>query len=177
MCLNFRLGPWIFYEGEMEPKLNPYSWNTNMSVVYLESPAGVGFSYSETPPKDKNYTDPDVAAENLESLLSWFDRFPEFRKNDFYVAGESYAGMYVPWISYYIYSYNNDEKVDESTKINLKGYAVGNGLTDLRYDWFGSFSVFTAQLNYATYRAWQASYSYEMIDLIDNGVPIQCTFV
>jgi carboxypeptidase C (cathepsin A) len=33
--------------------VNPYRWNLNASVLFLESPAGVGFSYSEG--QDKSY--------------------------------------------------------------------------------------------------------------------------
>lgn len=44
----------------------------------------------------------------------------------FYVSGESYAGKYVPTISYFIHK--NNEKSD--FKINLKGLAIGNGLSD-----------------------------------------------
>lgn len=34
---------------------NPFSWNTVANVLYLESPAGVGYSYSD----DRNYTTDD----------------------------------------------------------------------------------------------------------------------
>ena len=38
-------GP-IRLERNGELKINPYAWNRNASVLYLESPAGVGFSYN-----------------------------------------------------------------------------------------------------------------------------------
>lgn len=34
---------------------NPFSWNKVANVLYLESPAGVGYSYSE----DRNYATDD----------------------------------------------------------------------------------------------------------------------
>jgi carboxypeptidase C (cathepsin A) len=27
--------------------------------------------------------------------MNWFKRFPQFKGHDFYLAGESYAGMYI----------------------------------------------------------------------------------
>ena len=32
-------------------------------------------------------------------LRLWFAKFEEFQDNDFFVAGESYAGVYVPLVS------------------------------------------------------------------------------
>lgn len=37
-------GPWVFKPDSTEIILNPFSWNNNANVIYLESPPGVGFS-------------------------------------------------------------------------------------------------------------------------------------
>ncbi|XP_069112460.1 lysosomal protective protein-like [Argopecten irradians] len=98
---------------------NPYSWNTVANMIYLEAPAGVGFSYSP----DQNYkTDDDqVALDNHLALKNFFLKFPEYKTNDFYVTGESYGGIYVPTLSARL--------VDDSS-FNFQGFVVGNGVTD-----------------------------------------------
>ena len=40
-----------------------------------------------------------TAFDNHEALKDFFVGFPEFAENDFYVTGESYAGIYVPTLS------------------------------------------------------------------------------
>ena len=37
-------GPWVIDDFETEIKENPYPWNSRANVLYIESPAGVGFS-------------------------------------------------------------------------------------------------------------------------------------
>ena len=121
---------------------NPYSWNTVANVyvqaphmyttkarthahgvahpsIYLESPSGVGFSYT----LDGNYSTGDnrTAASNLAFLEGFFKQCacaarwcdcgcrdstvwcayvcarladPEFAEHDFYITGESYGGHY-----------------------------------------------------------------------------------
>ena len=54
-------------------------------------------------------------------LLNWLKRFPEFKNRDFYVAGESYAGHYVPQLAHTILFHN---KKANKTIINLKGIIV-----------------------------------------------------
>nr|XP_014349153.1 PREDICTED: lysosomal protective protein-like isoform X2 [Latimeria chalumnae] len=99
--------------------INEFSWNKIANVLYLEAPAGVGYSYSV----DKNYqTDDDKVAENnYLALQSFFVKFPNFTQNDFYVFGESYGGIYTPTLSLKI--------ATGAAKINFKGFAIGNGLT------------------------------------------------
>lgn len=98
---------------------NPFSWNKIANILYLESPAGVGYSYSD----DKNYkTDDDqVAEDNYKSLQSFFVKFPNFTKNEFFIIGESYGGIYVPTLSLLV--------ATGTAKINFTGFGVGNGLS------------------------------------------------
>lgn len=79
---------------------NDYAWNKNASVIYMESPASVGFSTTADP--EEKYTDDSTAQYNLNAMIEFFKKFPEFKNNDFYVSGESYGGVYVPYLSYYI---------------------------------------------------------------------------
>ncbi|XP_038879947.1 serine carboxypeptidase 1-like isoform X1 [Benincasa hispida] len=128
-------GPFNFEEGK--PKgtlptlhLNPYSWSKVSNIIYLDSPAGVGLSYSSN--KD-NYITGDIqtASDTHNFLLKWFKEFPEFLKNPFYIAGESFAGIYVPTLASQLVK---GLKSGVVPVINLKGYMVGNGVTDQKFD-------------------------------------------
>ncbi|KAF5741124.1 serine carboxypeptidase 1 [Tripterygium wilfordii] len=70
---------------------------------------------------------PAVLHLNPYSWSKWFELFPEFRENSFYMAGESYGGVYVPTLAEEIVEGNED---GSKPKINFKGYMVGNGVTD-----------------------------------------------
>lgn len=58
------------------------------------------------------------------ALQQFFTVFYEYRPNDFYVTGESYAGKYIPSIAYTIH------KAGAKANINLKGIAIGDGWCD-----------------------------------------------
>ncbi|PIO61182.1 serine carboxypeptidase, partial [Teladorsagia circumcincta] len=77
---------------------NPYAWNQFANVLYLESPVGVGYSYS-TDGNQPQYSDDLTAAENYAALKNFFNRYPEYRSRPFYTTGESYAGVYIPTLS------------------------------------------------------------------------------
>ena len=66
-------------------------------------------------------------------MLEWYEKFPEFKSNDLYISGESYAGVYVPYLAHYIVKHN-EEASDDDFKPNLKGFAVGNGVTNWKLD-------------------------------------------
>ena len=82
--------------------LNPHSWNTVANVIYLESPVSVGFSYKD----DKKYhnTDKSTAEDNHLALEAFFEKFPNLKKNPFYITGESYAGVYIPMLAQQIFA-------------------------------------------------------------------------
>ncbi|XP_078170712.1 serine carboxypeptidase II-3-like [Carex rostrata] len=116
---------------------NPFSWNKVANVLFLESPAGVGFSYSNT---TKDYSlngDTKTAQDNVAFLVNWLERFPEYKGRDFYIAGESYAGHYVPQLAHGILAYNRKTKGQDS--INLKGIMIGNAVINDDTDISGMF--------------------------------------
>jgi cathepsin A (carboxypeptidase C) len=57
-------------------------------MLYLEAPAGVGFSYSQDT-ADYNTGDDQTAADNYVALQLFFKKYPQYLKHDFYVSGES----------------------------------------------------------------------------------------
>ncbi|GLT88072.1 hypothetical protein SLE2022_061130 [Rubroshorea leprosula] len=75
---------------------NEFSWNKEANMLYLESPASVGFSHSTNNSFFANLNDEVRAWDNLVFLQRWFLQFPEYKNRDFYITGENYAGHYVP---------------------------------------------------------------------------------
>lgn len=113
------MGPYVVNLDGKSLRKNPYSWNKLASVVYIESPAGVGYSYAT----DGNITtnDDQTSLENYEAVKQFFKSFPQFRNHSTYVMGESYGGVYVPTLTVRIVDGQKD------FPINLKGMALGNG--------------------------------------------------
>ena len=89
-------GPAIFKGSDDTLSMNEYSWNKLANIVYLESPGNVGFSYIDSfMPTETYINDAISATENFQALMSFFNKFPSFKKNDFYISGKSYAGVYI----------------------------------------------------------------------------------
>lgn len=65
------------------------------SILYVEQPAGVGFSYFNTS-TDYATGDAKAASDNYVLIREFLTRFPERQSNDFYIASESYGGHYMP---------------------------------------------------------------------------------
>ncbi|KAK4371528.1 hypothetical protein RND71_011003 [Anisodus tanguticus] len=116
--------------------LNPYSWNNLANLLFLESPAGVGFSYTNTSSDLYNAGDQRTAEDTYQFLVKWFERFPQYKHREFYIAGESYAGHYVPQLSQLV---NQRNKGIKNPIINFKGFMVGNAVTDDYHDYVGTF--------------------------------------
>ncbi|WCJ41538.1 Serine carboxypeptidase 1 [Euphorbia peplus] len=106
---------------------NKYAWNNVANVIFLESPAGVGFSYSNTTSDYDQTGDKNTAKDAYVFLINWLERFPQYKSRDFFITGESYAGHYVPQLAYTILKNN---KKTNSSIINLKGIAIGNAWID-----------------------------------------------
>jgi carboxypeptidase C (cathepsin A) len=72
------------------------SWNDIADVMYIDQPAGTGFSYYDKQPPQNNL---DAATEVVQLLGQLLDKFPEYNQRQFIISGESYAGKYIPTIA------------------------------------------------------------------------------
>lgn len=114
-------------------KTNPFSWNQNANIMWIDQPAGVGFSYGDSSEYDT--TEKEVGDDMFHFLQSFFKAHGEYSKQPFYVFGESYGGHYVPAVAHRVFEGNNNK---EGLHINLQGFGIGNGLTDpqAQYKWY-----------------------------------------
>ncbi|KAF3437359.1 hypothetical protein FNV43_RR20112 [Rhamnella rubrinervis] len=138
------LGPFRVYSDGKTLYKNRFSWNYAANVLFLESPAGVGFSYSNRTSDYDKSGDRRTAEDNYVFLVNWLERFPEYKGREFYISGESYAGHYVPQLAHTILYHNHKAN---NTIINLKGILIGNAVindeTDSRgmYDFLASHAI------------------------------------
>ncbi|XP_024959840.1 serine carboxypeptidase II-3-like [Cynara cardunculus var. scolymus] len=121
------LGPFRINSDAKTLFRNSYAWSNVANMLFLESPAGVGFSYSNTTSDYDHPGDKKTADDAYTFIINWLERFPQYKTHDFYIAGESYAGHYVPQLAYTILRKNKNTK---QTVINIKGIAIGNAWID-----------------------------------------------
>lgn len=92
-------GPFVIDDNSTTIIQNPYPWTANASMLYIESPAGVGFSVGNTT-DDLRHSDMSQSKDAFAALESFFVKFPERKPNDLFISGESYGGIYVPYLSW-----------------------------------------------------------------------------
>ncbi|PWA34605.1 hypothetical protein CTI12_AA617440 [Artemisia annua] len=112
-------------------EINPYSWTKAASIIFLDQPAGSGFSYAKT---SEAYITNDTLStiHTYNFLTKWLVDHPKFISTPLYLGADSYAGLVAPMIVQEIY---NGNKVGEGPHINIKGYVLGNPLTDTSADY------------------------------------------
>lgn len=133
---------------------NPSSWNANASVIFLDQPVNVGFSYSSN-----SVSNTVAAGKDIYALLTlFFKQFPEYAKQPFHIAGESYAGHYIPVFASEILSHKN-------RNINLQSVLIGNGLTDglTQYEYYRPMACGEG--------GWPAVLSESECQSMDNALP------
>ncbi|CAF4465588.1 unnamed protein product [Rotaria sp. Silwood2] len=120
------IGPFRFQD-ENTIIENNGSWNMFANLLFVDQPVGTGFSYIDT----------DALIHELYAManhfLSFLDRyievFPELLQNDIYLAGESFAGQYIPYIA--------KEILTKRSNLKLRGLLMGNAYIDpmtIEYD-------------------------------------------
>ncbi|GAA5855462.1 hypothetical protein JCM8547_007842 [Rhodosporidiobolus lusitaniae] len=104
--------------------------DNNATVIFLDQPIGVGYSYRDHH-APKVWTT-EAAAEDLYAFLHiFFEKFSDrYAHSDFHLAGESYAGRYLPVFADYIIKQNALAESTGYKKINLVSVLIGNGFTN-----------------------------------------------
>ncbi|XP_020214594.1 serine carboxypeptidase-like [Cajanus cajan] len=118
---------------------NDYGWDQASNIIFVDQPTGTGFSYSSDE-SDIPHDEVGVSNDLYDFLQEFFKAHSNFDKNDFYITGESYAGHYIPALASRI---NQANKKNEGLHINLKGFAIGNGLTNpaIQYPAYNDFAL------------------------------------
>lgn len=57
IALFYENGPYKFEEDGKTLMGNPYSWNSNANLLYVDQPIGTGFSHANIPDLDTNETE------------------------------------------------------------------------------------------------------------------------
>lgn len=71
------------------------AWNEYANVLFIDQPVGTGYSFGTGDEYAHELAD---AAEDVKVFLErWFEIFPEYSRMEIYLAGESYAGQYIPY--------------------------------------------------------------------------------
>ena len=126
-------GPCSVNDDGESTTVNPHSWTEAAHVLWLDQPAGVGYSYG-----DENDNGEEMVGEDAYYFFqAFFKAHPEYAENPLYIIGESYGGHYVPAISHRIWK-GNQNLCDDCIALNYAGLAIGNGLTapEEQYPWY-----------------------------------------
>ncbi|CAI9285636.1 unnamed protein product [Lactuca saligna] len=96
------------------------------NILFLDEPAGSGFSYAKSP---EAYMTNDTLTPILihKFIRKWLVDHSKFVKNPLYVGGDSYSGIVVPMTIQKIY---NSNEGGEEPHVNIKGYILGNPVTE-----------------------------------------------
>lgn len=144
MGLLMELGPCTINMNATDPSSdgttwNPYSWNEEANIFFLDQPVGVGFSYADY---GETIETTEEAAKNVHAFITiFFETFKQFEGRALHLSGESYGGRYLPVFASEIYDQNQIAKKEGRPTINLQSVLIGNGNTGIPYLYQGRYEV------------------------------------
>ncbi|KAH8833387.1 serine carboxypeptidase [Flagelloscypha sp. PMI_526] len=93
--------------GPNTPVYNPHSWTEVANVIFLDQPAGVGYSYTDDGIETVG-TSRSAAQDSYRLLQTFFNAFPKYAGLPFHIMGESYGGHYAPHLASNIHVHNKE---------------------------------------------------------------------
>ena len=103
---------------------NAAPWTDLGHVLALDNPVGSGFSYSERGLEGLAHSLEQIAKELRTALLAFYELHPLYARCPLYLAGESFAGKYIPFLATHIRHAN----AHATRQVPLAGVAIGNGV-------------------------------------------------
>ncbi|TLD26157.1 carboxypeptidase D [Venturia nashicola] len=100
-------GPFLWQYGTFKPVKNPWSWHTLTNMIWVEQPVGTGFSQGQS-----TETTQEAVAASFLGFLKNFEQTFNFKNKKIYITGESYAGMFVPYIADAMFNSKDKEHFD-----------------------------------------------------------------
>lgn len=125
------LGPCLINDDGMSTRINPHSWTEVGHVLFLDQPAKAGYS--------RGNGDDDTVDMTAEDAYYFFQSFfqssegKKYANNPLVIAGESYAGHYIPALAKRVADGNDGLADGDSSALihlNLQRLAIGNGYYD-----------------------------------------------
>ncbi|PFH51848.1 hypothetical protein AMATHDRAFT_58385 [Amanita thiersii Skay4041] len=97
---------------------NPHSWNQLADFFWIDQPVGVGYSTADA---DGYAPDEDQVGKDFMGFLNNLVKiFPSLAKRPLHITGESYAGVYIPYILKAYFEMNNPP-------VQIAKVAIGDG--------------------------------------------------
>jgi carboxypeptidase C (cathepsin A) len=162
LALFFENGPFsVNSQEQLVP--NPYSWNNFANLLFVDQPAGVGFSYAD---EDYVTNEAQMAQDMYTFLQGFFTKYTQYANNSFFIIGESFGGHYVPALAAKVLQQNHNSS---NLMINLEGIGIGNGWVDpeVQYGSYGPFSYMNKLIDESIYSQMNQTYE-QCVGFIDT---------
>ncbi|XP_039001515.1 serine carboxypeptidase-like 44 [Hibiscus syriacus] len=134
-------GPFITTNNARGLKRNPHAWNRVSNMLFIDSPVGSGWSYSNTW-SDYLAGDSSTNDDLVTFIRKWFERFPIFKYRELYLGGIGYAGHFVPNLAKTLLRENNETRKYE---FNVKGIALSNPVLRLKLDLLAEHELYVSK--------------------------------
>jgi carboxypeptidase C (cathepsin A) len=116
----------FFSQGDAVVEINPDAMATQFATLFIDHPAPTGLSvFCQGNGAEPAGTQEANAVQFISAVKTVLERHPQFVGRDIFLAGESYAGRFLPAIA-------SEAKLSDPAGVgaSLKGLMIGNGEVD-----------------------------------------------
>ncbi|CAE6398818.1 unnamed protein product [Rhizoctonia solani] len=124
--LLFENGPCLITSAVSTAR-NPYSWNEVSNMIYIDQPAGTGYSYSTS--SHIINTSKEAAKDFYAFVQLFLKQFPHYKDRPFHVLSESHGGQYATNFANHI-NRRNKAQAWNHQHVRLESILIINGLVN-----------------------------------------------